>query len=281
MMVQADQEVNEGEGSKMDINIKRSDEQRMVMIIEGVDVPFINALRRICMVEVPTIAIEKVDIYKNDSRIFDEVLAHRLGLIPLKTDIESIIPHDECDCEDHCPRCSVSILLNEKGPKTVYSGDLTSQDPNTVPVHDTIPLLKLRDDEEVELEAIAQLGTGLEHTKWQATTTSAYNYYPEITIDTDKCESCAKCAEECPRGVLEFDEKSDKIIIVDPENCNMCRTCMKDCEMKAITVEGREDKFIFKIETDGSHKPEEVISQACDILIGKSDTIIEFIEGET
>lgn len=265
----------------MDINIKSSDDQRMIVIIEGVNVPFINALRRICMVEVPTMAIEEVEIYKNDSRIFDEVLAHRLGLVPLKTDLESIIPHDECDCESHCPRCSVSLLLKEKGPKTVYSGDLTSQDPKIVPVHDTIPLLKLRDDQEVELEAIAQLGTGLEHAKWQPITSSAYKYYPVITVDPEKCEACAKCAEECPRGVLEFDEKENKVLVVDPENCNMCKTCMKDCEVGAVTVDGLEDKFIFTIETDGSLKPEEVISKACDILADKSEKIIKFTKGES
>lgn len=263
----------------MDVEIKNRDSERMVLVIEGVDVPFVNALRRICMVEVPTMAVEDVEIYKNDSRIFDEVLAHRLGLVPIKTDLESIIPKEECDCEDHCPQCSVSLLLKEKGPKVVYSGDLTSPDPEIVPVHDTIPLLKLREGEEVELEAVAQLGIGLEHAKWQPTTTSAYKYYPLIAIDPEKCEACAKCAEECPRGVLQFDEKENKIIVVDPEECNMCKTCAKDCESRAITVEGQEDKFIFKIETDGSLSPEEVLRAACDILSEKSDKVISFIEG--
>jgi DNA-directed RNA polymerase subunit D len=263
----------------MDIDIKNKDENQIVFIIEGVEVPFVNAIRRICMVEVPTIAVEDVEIYKNESRLFDEVLSHRLGLIPLKTDLESITPREECDCESHCPRCSVSLILKEKGPKVVYSGDLTSQDPEVVPVYDTIPIMKLREGEEVELEAIAQLGIGLEHAKWQPTTTSAYSHYPLITIDTEKCEVCAKCAEECPRGVLEFDDKKNKILVVDPEKCNMCKTCMKDCEAVAITVEGQEDKFIFKIETDGSLSPEDVISTACDILAGKSDKIIEFCEG--
>ena len=260
----------------MNIDIKTKDEQNIVLIVEGVDVPFVNALRRICMVEIPTMAVENVEIYKNDSRIFDEVLSHRLGLIPLKTDLDSITLREECDCEDHCPRCSVSLVLKETGPKVVYSGDLTSQDSKIVPVHDRIPLLKLRDGEEVELEAIAQLGIGLEHAKWQPTTTSAYMYYPVITIDSEKCEVCAKCADECPRGVLQFDEKENKIIVLDPEQCTMCKTCSKDCEPSAITVEGREDKFIFKIETDGSLSPEEVITTACDILAQKSDKILTF-----
>jgi DNA-directed RNA polymerase subunit D len=277
-MEQEDPEVKGGEGSKMDIDIKSRDEYNIVLVISGVDVPFVNALRRICLVEVPTMAVEKVEIYRNDSRIFDEVLAHRLGLVPLKTDLDSMVLHSECDCDDHCPRCSVSLLLKEKGPKVVYSGDLTSQDPKIVPVHETIPLMKLRDDEEVELEAIAQLGIGLEHAKWQPTTSAAYKNYPLIIIDTEKCEACAKCAEECPRGVLKFDEKKNQILVVDPEECNMCRTCQKDCEVQAVTVEGQEDKFIFTIETDGSLSPEEVITAACDILSDKSDKIITFTE---
>ena len=83
----------------MNIDIKTKDEQNIVLIVEGVDVPFVNALRRICMVEIPTMAVENVEIYKNDSRIFDEVLSHRLGLIPLKTDLDTITLRGECDCE--------------------------------------------------------------------------------------------------------------------------------------------------------------------------------------
>jgi DNA-directed RNA polymerase subunit D len=262
----------------MDITIRKKEDNQMVFVIEGVNVPFINAIRRICTVEVPTIAIETVEIIKNDAKIFDEALAHRMGLIPLTTDLESMVPASECDCEDHCPRCSVSLLLKEKGPKTVYSKDLKSQDPQVKPVFDTIPILKLKEGEEVELEAIAQLGIGLEHAKWQPTTSCAYKYYPKITIDKEKCEECAKCAEACPRGILEFDEKKNEVKILDIENCSTCKTCVNTCESGAITVEGEEGKFIFRIETDGSLSPEEILTRACDILSEKSDKIIEFCE---
>lgn len=262
----------------MDITIKKKEDNQMVFVIEGVNVPFINAIRRICTVEVPTIAIETVEIIKNDAKIFDEALAHRMGLIPLTTDLESMVPASECDCEDHCPRCSVSLLLKEKGPKTVYSKDLKSQDPQVKPVFDTIPILKLREGEEVELEAIAQLGIGLEHAKWQPTTSCAYKYYPKITIDKEKCEECAKCADACPRGILEFDEKKNEVKILDIENCSTCKTCVNTCESGAITVESEEGKFIFRIETDGSLSPEEILTRACDILSEKSDKIIEFCE---
>ena len=262
----------------MEIDIKQKDETHLLFAIEGVDDAFINAIRRISTVEVPTMAIETVEILKNDAKIFDEALAHRLGLVPLKTDLESMVLASDCDCEDYCPSCSVTLLLKEKGPKTVYSGDLQSQDPDVVPVHDTIPLLKLKEGQEVELIAVAKLGIGLEHSKWQPTTSCAYKYYPKITIDSDKCESCGLCASECPRVVYEFDEEANTLEIVDIENCSMCKTCVRGCEAGAITVEGEKGKYLFTIETDGSLSPEKVLTTACEILSSKSDKIIEFIE---
>ena len=265
--------------SCMEIEINNQDNNQMVFTVEGADVSLVNALRRICMVEVPTLAIETVEFLKNDARIFDEALAHRLGMVPISTDLESLVLASECDCDDHCPRCSVSLVLKGKGPKTLYSGDLKSEDPNLKPVLDTIPLVKLKEGEEVELEAIAKLGLGVEHAKWQPTTTCAYQHYPEITIDPDKCEACLDCVKGCPRNVLEYDEKNNQINVVDLENCSMCRTCEKDCQNKAITVESVADKFIFRIETDGSLSPTEVLTRACDILSEKADNIVTFSEG--
>lgn len=261
----------------MEIDIKKKNENELIFTIDGVDSSLINAIRRICTVEVPSMAIEIVNIYKNDSSLFDEVLAHRLGLVPLKTDLESIVPASECDCDGNCPRCSVSLVLKEKGPKIVYSKDLSSTDPKIKPVYDTIPILKLKEGEEVELEAIAQLGTGLEHAKWQPTTACAYKYYPLITVDGN-CEACRECVEECPRGVLEFDEAKGKAYVVDLENCSTCKTCMKVCGTGAIQIGAQDDKFIFRIETDGSLSPVEVLEKACDILSEKSEKIIEFCD---
>lgn len=278
MMVLEDLEVRGEEGSNMEIDVKEKTDNELTFTVDGVDVSFINAIRRICTVEVPTMAIDYVSIFKNDSTLFDEVLAHRLGLVPLETYIESFVLASECDCEDDCPSCSVSLILKEKGPKIVYSGDLSSTHEAVKPVYESIPLLKLEEGEEVELEATAKLGLGLEHAKWQPTTTCAYKYYPKITID-DTCEACKKCAEECPRNILEYNEEENKITITDIENCSSCKTCMRKCEQDSIHIDAQEGKFIFKIETDGSLSPEEVLANACDILSEKSDEILAFCKG--
>ncbi len=278
-MVPEGLEVREEEGSNMEIEVKKKNENELVFTINGADLSFVNAIRRVCMMEVPKMAIDDVHIIKNDSAMFDEVLAHRLGLTPLVSDSESIeglVLPEECDCEDYCSKCSVSLVLKKKGPGVVYSKDLSSEDSRIKPVYDTIPLLKLKDDDEVELEATARLGIGMEHAKWEPTTACAYKFYPQITIG-EGCEGCQKCADVCPRGVLEFDEKAKEVKVVDLENCSMCKSCFRACEARRINIGFDDQKFIFTIETDGSTPPEEVLIKACDVLSEKADKIIDIL----
>ncbi len=273
----------------MKIDVKEQDENSMTFIVYDAEVPFVNAIRRIAMMKVPKLAIEDVFIVKNDSAMFDEVLAHRLGLTPLVSDaasIEGLVLPEDCDCDsekgEYCPRCSVSFSLREKGPKTVYSKDLKScGDSKIKPVYDTIPLLKLKEDQEVDLEAVAKLGIGKDHAKWVPTTVCAYKQYPDITFNEDE-EVIYAVAENCPRGVLEADREEGRIDIVDIENCSLCKTCVrtaKAADSKFINVGYRENDFIFKIETDGSMPPKEVLLKACDVLDSKADEFITFSEG--
>ncbi|AWX31889.1 MAG: DNA-directed RNA polymerase subunit D [Methanosphaera sp.] len=264
----------------MNIEIVEKDNEKAVFIIDGVDDTFINTIRRICLVEIPTLAIEDVNIFKNDAKMFDEVLAHRLGLIPLTTDLESYVMPSECDCESGCSSCKVSFLLKEKGPKIVYSKDLKSDDPAVQPVYDTIPIVKLQENEEVELEAIAELGLGSEHAKWQATTTCGYRYYPKIEIDNEKCNDLESYVEECPRGVLQVED--DELVAKNEFNCSTCRTCQRLSEKddNAIVVDFVEGKYVFNMETDGSLTPETILTIACDILSEKADKLINFVMNE-
>ncbi|WP_407461359.1 DNA-directed RNA polymerase subunit D [Methanobrevibacter sp.] len=273
----------------MKIDVKEQDENSMTFIVYDAEVPFVNAIRRIAMMKVPKLAIEDVFIVKNDSAMFDEVLAHRLGLTPLVSDaasIEGLVLPEDCDCDsekgEYCPRCSVSFSLREKGPKTVYSEDLKScGDSKIKPVYDTIPLLKLKEDQEVDLEAVAKLGIGKDHAKWVPTTVCAYKQYPDITFNEDE-EVIYAVADNCPRGVLAADKDEGRIDIVDIENCSLCKTCVrtaKAADSKFINVGYRENDFIFKIETDGSMPPKEVLLKACDVLDSKADEFITFSEG--
>ena len=266
------------EGFNMEIEVKSQSDDEIVFIVRDAEVPFINAIRRAAMVNVPKIAIEDVNIIKNDSAMFNEVLAHRLGLTPLVSDLDALeglsLPEDD-DWEEYTN--GIMFSLNEEGPKVVYSKDLISSDSKIKPVYDTIPLVKLKEGEEIHLEAVAKVGYGKEHAKWMPTTVCAYKQYPEITFNED-VEIDYDCASACPRGVLKSDRRSKKIKILDIENCAMCKSCVRASTNGYINVGYRENDFIFRIETDGSMPPKEVLLKACEVLGEKADKFIRFSE---
>jgi DNA-directed RNA polymerase subunit D len=143
--------------------------------LEGIDRSYANAVRRFCISEVPSMAIDDVVILENSSVLYDEILAHRLGMLPIKTDLERYNLPEECDCGNPlgCHKCRVLFVLDAKGRdkvSTVYSGDLVSEDREVRPVSETVPIVKLAQGQSVKLEAYARLGKGKEHAKWQPCT---------------------------------------------------------------------------------------------------------------
>jgi DNA-directed RNA polymerase subunit D len=271
----------------MEIELKSQSENELVFIVRDAEVPFINAIRRVAMVNVPKIAIEDVNIIRNDSAMFNEVLAHRLGLTPLVSDLDALeglsLPEDD-DWGEYTN--GIMFHLNEVGPKVVYSKDLISSDSKIKPVYDTIPLVKLKDGEELNIEAVAKVGYGKEHAKWMPTTVCAYKQYPEITFNDD-IEIDYDCAQACPRGILKSDRRSKKIKIVEEhenspligvENCAMCKSCVRASDNGYINVGFKPNDFIFRIETDGAMPPKEVLLKACDVLGEKADKFIRFSE---
>jgi DNA-directed RNA polymerase subunit D len=151
--------------------------EKTALQLEGVDRSYANAIRRFCLSEVPSMAIDDVVILENSSVLYDEILSHRLGMIPLKTDLERYILPEKCDCGNPlgCQKCRVLLVLDATAhdkPRTVYSGDLVSEDREIAPISPSIPLVKLAQGQSVKLEAYARLGRGKEHAKWQPATTS-------------------------------------------------------------------------------------------------------------
>jgi len=137
-------------------------------VLEDATPAFANALRRIMITEVPVLAIDDVTIFENNSPLYDEVIAHRIGFVPIKTDLRTFKLPDQCTCKGKgCPKCQVSFTLVKKGACTVYSGDLKSSDPKTAVADDKIPITKLNEGQKIKIEAIAMLGQGKEHAKWQ------------------------------------------------------------------------------------------------------------------
>lgn len=268
----------------MHLSFSRLDDNVARFIISGFPSAFVNSLRRTMMGEVPTLAIEDVLIYDNDSALFDEMLVHRLGLIPLRTDLSEYVFTKDCSCNgEGCSACTSVYTLSVEGPRTVYSRDLIPQDPRATPVDENIPLVKLEKDQKVVLEARAVLGRGSEHAKWQPTLACGYKGYPRIVFDS-KCDSCGMCVDECPRDVLEI--KGKKIAVVDGkiEDCILCKLCERICvanadtwDKPAISVQTEDDRFIFVIEGDGSIPVRQIIEQAAKVLQTKSDSLVDVL----
>ena len=133
-----------------------------IMAILDTEETLANAIRRNAN-NIPVLAIEEVEIHKNDSALYDEVLAHRLGLIPLK-DIRKINDKKSCTCKGKgCKKCQLQLSLKAKGPCTVYSGDIKG---DVEVVYDKMPIVILDKEQELEMLCFAELGKGKDHAKF-------------------------------------------------------------------------------------------------------------------
>ena len=147
----------------MSLKIINENEQKVSVEIKGVPIQYANALRRICLNGVPVYAVESVDILDNSSVLADEGVAHRIGLIPLKTDLEASKDGNETD--------KIMITLDSgvsDETRTVLSGELKSQDSNVIPTSNDIPIVTLAPGQSLKFEAYARLGKGTEHARWNS-----------------------------------------------------------------------------------------------------------------
>jgi len=146
------------------------------IVIEFNDIPrqYVNALRRLSISQVPTFAIDDVVILENSSVMHDEAIAHRLGLIPLRTDLERFVMPNLCECKSTlgCSKCRVLLVLDAESQdktKVITSAELISEDEVVKPVNNEIPIVSLAPAQKLKFEAYARLGTGKSHAKWQPT----------------------------------------------------------------------------------------------------------------
>ena len=147
----------------MSLEITNENEQKVSVKIKGIPLQYANALRRICLNGVPIYAVESIDILDNSSVLADEGIAHRVGLIPLKTDLSASKDGNEND--------KIMLTLDSgfsDETRTILSGDLKSQDDSVVPISNDIPIVTLAPGQSIKFEAYARLGKGTEHARWNS-----------------------------------------------------------------------------------------------------------------
>ncbi len=147
----------------MSLEITNENDEKVSVKIKGVPLQYANALRRICLNGVPIYAVESIDVLENSSVLADEGVAHRVGLIPLKTDLSASKEGNEND--------KIMLTLDSgvsEETRTVLSGELKSQDESVIPTSSDIPIVTLAPGQSIKFEAYARLGKGTEHARWNS-----------------------------------------------------------------------------------------------------------------
>ncbi|MCS7126680.1 MAG: DNA-directed RNA polymerase subunit D [Aigarchaeota archaeon] len=165
----------------VDVSIVEEDEKYIKAELDGIPLSIANGIRRFTMNEVPVMAVEEILIIENTSAMHNEVLAHRISLIPFISDIDRYVAQEECTCGSRlgCERCVVRYVLRAEArdePVTVYSRDIIPEDANTTvkPVSPKIPIVKLAPGQRLEMELYVRVGRGRKNAKWQAAISSLY-----------------------------------------------------------------------------------------------------------
>ncbi|RYR14160.1 hypothetical protein Ahy_B04g070772 isoform C [Arachis hypogaea] len=270
--------------------------------LRDTDASIANALRRVMIAEVPTIAIDLVEIEVNSSVLNDEFIAHRLGLIPLTSDRAMSMRFsrdcDACDGDGQCEFCSVEFHLmavcRNDETQDVTSSDLISSDHTVVPVDYSesaasidefrggITIVKLRKGQEVKLRAIARKGIGKDHAKWSPAATVTFMYEPEIHINEDLMESLTleekkEWVESSPTPVFEIDQVTQQVMVVDAEAYTYDDEVIKKAEAMGkpglVEINAKQDSFIFTVETTGAIKASQLLLNAIEILKQKLDAV--------
>ncbi|MEM2115879.1 MAG: DNA-directed RNA polymerase subunit D [Candidatus Woesearchaeota archaeon] len=247
----------------MKCEVKKYDpsNQKIEIIFKETNSAFMNALRKYILSSVPTMAIDEVTFYKNGSGMYDEMIALRLGLLPLKTDLDSYILPEKCECTDKtCAKCSVEVFAKKKGPGILYAKDLEFSDPGVKPVYPMMEIVKLDVNQEIEFTGYARLGTGKKHAKYSP----GFCYYRNLVqIETKKLdkELSEKIISMCPGKV--FDENLNPKY---KENCDICNKCVELSE-DAIKVIPLEDQFVFYLESFGQLDIKRILREGLKALI--------------
>jgi DNA-directed RNA polymerase subunit D len=256
----------------MKVDIKELKPKKAIISIEDVKPYFVNALRRIMISELPKLAVNDVVIYDNTSALFDEIISHRLGLVPIPTDLSLLTFRDECVCKGKgCPNCTVRYTLSKEGEGTVLSGDLQPAEKSWAIKEDKIPIVKLYGDQRLILEVEAVLGKGKTHAKWQAIQAPAYRMEPIIEFDKSKIEQVEKFVEKLPENLVTI--KGDKLVLKDETKLPIIESHISKENIKFITIKRDPTKFTFHFETDGSFSAKDAIIESVNIIQKKYEEL--------
>lgn len=254
----------------MKLKLLNKKKEKLSFEIDGATPAYVNTLRRIFMSEVPTMAISEVEFRQNTSALYDEMIAHRLGLLAIKTDLKSYNIPKEGDEESAATH--LKLTLKATGPKMVMASDLKSKDSKVVPIYGDTPIVKLIKDQELELIATAHLGYGKDHSKWN-TGLVFYHYKPKIKVNNKNVDK--ESLKKFPPQVIKKDQiDADKINT--GELIDAC-TGVDDSIVK-IEYNNPASEFIFTIESWGQLTPQEIVEEGINQYNSQLDDFAKLLK---
>lgn len=215
---------------------------QFVFMAEQLDESLANAIRRY-VGQIPIIAIDELEISKNDSPLYDETVAHRVGLIPLKMDKSA-------------EKGKLKLSVKKEG--AVYSGELKGH-PEVI--YKTIPITTLDKGQELEFTATVKIGKGVEHSKFSPGL-MFYRSPAEITMDKEFLEDIKKIAPDA-----EIKEKAGKIIVMDDKKKEITDVLEGVGDRKKKKPEIKfEDGLIITLESFGQIEARDIFVESIDAL---------------
>ncbi len=222
------------------------EKENKVIFTAKIDESLANAIRKY-LNQIPVLAIDEVEIFKNDSPLYDETIAHRLGLVPLKTD------------SSVSGKKSSQIKLSVKKEGFVNAGEMVG--PVDV-VYKDIPITFLNKNQELELVATTRLGKGREHAKFSP----GLMFYRNVANINIRKECPAEVTEICPQNILK--SKDGKVVAEDPLKCDLCDACVELCKKQgkdSIEITPA-DELMITVESFGQMSAKEIFKKSVEEL---------------
>ena len=255
---------------------------------KDVDYSFVNSVRRSLVTMVPCLALHEIDFhmgslgsyvdeesgdereYESISAMFNEIVAHRIGMLPIPTDDKTLEAFGD-SIDDDSKQPDIMYSLHKQGPCTVYSGDLepVSGDNSLVIPETKVPIVKLAEGQAILVYAKAKMGNAQKHTKWQCVVAPRFYQAPTINISSGKGSKAVFDLVDKKK----FKKKGNVYVLNDPreahEALNELEKLWNDKEAKeSMKVTTKNDHFIFEFETNGAMKAQLALEQALKALDG-------------
>ena len=270
----------------MKVNIRKMDDYYAQVEFKNVNYSFVNSVRRSLISMVPCLAIHEIDFhmgslgsyvdeesgeereYESTSAMFNEIISHRIGMLPIPTDEETIKAFGSTT-DDDAKQPDIMYSLHKQGPCTVYSSDLeavNSDNSLTIP-ESNVPIVKLGEGQAILVYARAKMGNAKRHAKWQCVVAPRFYQAPTLMVAPGKGSKTVLDTV----GKSKFKKKGKGHVIEDPIEAHEALKVLEQLwndedAQSAIEVSAKKDHFVFEFETNGAMKAKLALGQALKAL---------------